>query len=115
MNTLKKAITIGFILISIILSGCNSNNLSDAELTNFTPAVIKMDNFTYLMTDENVTANEAEEQIGEVTQIHALVSYSEDQNPYKNPSKIFKIKGISVEEAIAIQVNGQLYIANIDE
>lgn len=112
---MKKAIKIGFILTSIILPGCNSNNLSDAEFTNVTPAIIKMDNFTYLMTDENVTTNDAEEQIGEVTQIHALVSYSEDQNPHKNPSKIFKIKDITVEEAIAIQVNDKLYIANIDE
>lgn len=112
---MKKAITIGLIFISIILSGCNSNNLSDAEFTNLTPAEIKMDNFAYLMTDEVVTTNDVEEQIGKVTQIQEIVSYSEDQNPYKNPSKIFKVKAISVEEAIAIQVNDKLYIANIDE
>ena len=115
MNTLKKGITICFIFISIILSGCSSINLSDAEFTNVTPAVIEMDNLTYLMTDIVVTTNEVEEEIGEVTQIYAVVSYPEDRNPYKNPSKIYKIKDISVKEAIAIQVNGKLYIANIDE
>ena len=112
---MKRVITIGFIFISIILSGCNSTNLSEAEFTNVTPAVIEMDNLTYLMTDEIVTTNEVKEQIGEVTQIYALVSYPEDRNPYKNPSKIFKIKDYSVEEAIAIQVNDKLYIANVDE
>ena len=61
VNRLKKVITIGLIFISIILSGCNSNNLSDSE-----------------------------------------------------PSKIFKVKDVSVEKAIAIQVNDKLYIANIE-
>jgi hypothetical protein len=113
--TLKRVITIGLIFISIILSGCNSNNLSDAEFTNLTPAEIKMDNSTYLMTDEVLTTNEVEEQIGKVTKILEIVSYSEDHNPYKNPNKIFKVKDESVEKAIAIQVNDKLYIANIDE
>ena len=112
---MKKAIAFGLIFISIILAGCNSTNLSEAEFTNLTPPVIKMDNLTYLMTDIVVTTNEVEEQIGEVTQIYTVVSYPEDRNPYKNPSKIFKIKDIRVKEAIAIQVNGKLYIANIND
>jgi len=99
----------------MLLSGCTTNKLSDAEFTNLTPAKIKIDNFTYLMTDEVLATNEAEEQIGKVTQIQEIVSYPEDQNPYKNPSKIFKVKDISVEKAIAIQVNDKLYIANIKE
>lgn len=112
---MKNAITIGLILISIILSGCNLNNLRDADFTNLTPAEITMDNNTYLMTDEVVTANDVEQQIGKVTQNHLIISYSEEQNPYKNPGKIFKVKDIPVEEAIAIQVNDKLYIANIEE
>ncbi|WP_391115775.1 hypothetical protein [Psychrobacillus sp. L3] len=111
---MKKAITIGLILVSILLSGCNTNKLSSAEFTNTTPAVIKIDNFTYLMTDETLSTNEVEEQIGKVTQIHEIVSYSEDQNPYKSPSKIFKVKDKNIEEAIAIQVNNKLYKANIN-
>ena len=112
---MKKAIAFGLIFISIILTGYNSTNISEAKITNLTTAVIKMDNLSYLMTDIVVTTNEVEEQIGEVTQIYAVVSYPEDRNPYKNPSKIFKIKDIRVKEAIAIQVNGKLYIANIND
>ena len=59
VNTLKKIITIGLIF------GCNSANFSNAEFTNLKPAVIKMDNLTYVMTDEIVTTNEVEDQIGE--------------------------------------------------
>ncbi|CAG9609113.1 hypothetical protein NEOCIP111885_02854 [Pseudoneobacillus rhizosphaerae] len=104
---MKRVLTMGLIFISIILSGCNTNNLSDAEFTNLTPAEIKMDNSTYLMTDEVLTTNEVEEQIGKVTKILEIVSYSEDQNPYKNPNKIFKVSDESVEKVIAIQVNEQ--------
>ncbi|WP_391209535.1 hypothetical protein [Psychrobacillus sp. L4] len=111
---MKKAITIGLIFVSILLSGCNTNKLSSAEFINNTPAVIKIDNLTYLMTDEVLSTTEVEEQIGKITQIHNIVSYPEDQNPYKNPSKIFKVKDINTEEAIAIQVNNKLYKATIN-
>ncbi|MFF2752990.1 hypothetical protein ACFVR1_04420 [Psychrobacillus sp. NPDC058041] len=111
---MKKAITIGLLFVSILLTGCNANKLSSAEFTNTTPAVIKIDNLTYQMTDEVLSTNEVEEQIGKITRIHEIVSYSEDQNPYKNTSKIFKIKNINVEEAIAIQVNNSLFKANIN-
>ncbi|QUG41657.1 hypothetical protein KD050_20740 [Psychrobacillus sp. INOP01] len=109
---MKKAITIGLILVSILLSGCNTNKLSNAEFNNTTPGVIKIDNLTYRMTDEVLATNEVEKQIGKITQIQELVSYSEDQNPYKSPSKIFKIKDINIEEAIAINVNDNIFFAN---
>lgn len=109
---MKKAITI-LMFVSIVLSGCNTNELRSAEFTNTTPAVIKIDNLIYLMTDEVLVTNEVEEQIGKITQIHAIVSYSEEQNPYKRPSEIFEVKDINIEEAIAIKVNDKLYKANI--
>ncbi|MEK4252108.1 hypothetical protein [Paenibacillus sp. FSL W7-1287] len=111
---MKKAITLGLIFVSMMLSGCNMNKLSSAEFTNLTPGLIKIDNFTYLMNDEVLPTNEVEKQIAKITKIQAVVSYSEDQNPYKNPSEIFKIKDINVEVAIAIQVNDNLYKENIN-
>ncbi len=111
-NTLKKVITI-LMFVSLVLSGCNKNELRSAEFTNTTPAVIKIDNLTYLMTDEVLATNKVEEQIGKITQIHAIVSYSEAQNPYKSPSEIFEVKDINIKEAIAIKVNNKLYKAYI--
>ena len=113
-NTLKKAITIGLIYVSLLLSGCNTNKLSSAEFTNTTPAVIKIDNLTYQMSDEVLAIKEVEQQIGKITQVHPIVSYTENQNPYKNPSKIFEIEDINIEEAIAIKVNDKLYKAYIE-
>jgi hypothetical protein len=111
---LKKAITIGLIFVFILLTGCNTNKLSSAEFTNTTPAKIKIDNLTYLMTDEVLDINEVKDQISKITRIQELVSYSKDQNPYKSPSKIFEIKDIDIEEAIAIKVNDKLYKAYIE-
>lgn len=88
------------------------NKLSSAVFTNTTPAVIKIDNLIYRMTDEVLASNEVEKQIGKITQIHELVSYPEDQNPYKSPSEIFAIKGINIEEAVAIKVNDSIFFAN---
>ncbi|OCA88421.1 hypothetical protein A8F94_24490 [Bacillus sp. FJAT-27225] len=88
------------------------NKFSSAEFTNLTPAVIKMDNLTYLMTDEVLGTNEVEQQIGKIIRIQEIVSYTEDQNPYKSPSKIFKVKDASIKDAIAIKVNDKLYKAN---
>ncbi|MFF2480083.1 hypothetical protein [Paenibacillus sp. NPDC058071] len=88
---MKKALTLGLIFVSILFSGCSTTNkLSSAEFTNLTLAVIKINNFTYLMTDEVLPANKVEEQIAKITQIHAIVSYSEEQNPYTSLSEIFK-------------------------
>lgn len=114
MKKMKRAITIGLFFVSILLSGCHTNKLSNAEFTNLTPAIIKIDNLTYLMTDEVLSNSEVEEQIGKITKIVTIVSYSEDQNPYKSPNKIFKVKNINIEEAIAIQVNNNLYKAYIE-
>lgn len=110
---MKKAIAIGLICFSIFLIGCNASKLSSAEFTNTTPAVIKMDDFTYSMTDEALSTHEVEEQIGEITKIQVMVSYAEDQDPYKSPGKVFKVKAINIEESIAIQANDKLYKADL--
>lgn len=109
---MRKAI--GLLFVVILLAGCNTNKLSSADFTNLTPAVIKINDFTYLMTEEVLSTNEVEEQIAEITQIHTIVSYSEEQNPYKSVDEIFKVKGVTIEEAIAIQVNDKLYKATIN-
>ncbi|MBD7944386.1 hypothetical protein H9650_09695 [Psychrobacillus sp. Sa2BUA9] len=111
---MRKAIKIGIIFVSILLSGCNTNKISNAEFTNTTPAKIKIENLTYLMTDEVLATNEVEVQIGKITRIQEIVSYSEDENPYKSPSKIFKIINTDIEESIAIKVNDMLYKAYME-
>lgn len=100
------------IIIPLILFiGCNTNILINAEFTNLTPAEIKMKDTSYLMTEDIVSKNDIDKQIGKVTKIYAIVSYLEADDPYKNPNKIFKIKNKNIEEVIAIQVNGKIYKA----
>ena len=99
------------ILAFILFSGCSAKKLSGAQFTNTTPAEIKMKNSTYMLTDEILSSNEVKKQIGKITHVNALVSYLEEDNPYKNPSKILEVKNIEIEEAIAVQVNDKLYKA----
>ena len=35
----------------------------------------------------------------------------ENDNPYKNPGKIFKLKDIEIEEGIGVEVNDKIYLA----
>ena len=105
---IKRSLLLFFFLF---LTGCSVNNLSDAEFTNVTPAEIRMNNVTYFLTDELLTTDEVNRQIGEITKVNAIVSYTEEQNPYRKPNKIFEVKDIKIEDAIAVQVNGRLYKA----
>lgn len=110
-----KKITIMLILVLILFTGCNSTNILNAEFTNVTPAKIEMNGSTYLLTDEILSTNEVDKQIGKITQVHAIVSYLEDENPYKNPSKIYEVKNMKTEEAIAVEVNNKLYISKTNK
>lgn len=99
------------LFIFILLSGCSTSTLKNAVFTNVTPSEIKINDKIYFITKEILSNNEIEEQIGKVTQINAVVSYLETENLYKNPSKIFKVKGSDIEEVIAIKVNDKIYKA----
>ena len=101
------------LLIFTLLSGCSTKKLSNAEFTNVPPPTIKMNNYTYVMTEVTLSTNDVEEQIGKVTKINVVASYPPDKDPYKNPRRIYKVKDIKIEDAIAIEVNGKLYMAKI--
>jgi uncharacterized protein with ATP-grasp and redox domains len=98
-----------------LLIVCSANKLKNAGLTNTTPATVTMNDSTYILTDETLTQNEIDKQIGNITKVIEIVSYLESDDPYKNTKKIFKMKDIKVEEAIAVQVNEKLYKAKVQK
>jgi hypothetical protein len=100
-----------FLLFFILFLGYSTNKLTNAEFTNTPSPMIKMNDATYVMTEEILPADNVEEQIGKITKINTLVSYPPDKDPYENPSRIFKVKDIEIEDAIAIEVNFKLYKA----
>ena len=89
-----------FILMSFIFSGCTSSN-------DWNSSFVVWDDYIYEISNEYVT--DVEEQIGKVTK------YSDEEgaysgnfsNTYKKGTKYFRISGISLDEAIAVEEDGQ--------
>lgn len=113
MNLKKSSLIL--ILILLFLTGCSGDKISDAEFINTTPAKIKMDDSTYTLTDEILSEDEVKDQIGKINKITLIVSYLEEDNPYKNPRKIFEVKNVKIQDAIAIEVNDKFYKAKIEK
>ena len=102
-----------FNICFFLLIGCNRNTLSSAEFTNTKPAVIKTNQTTYILTDNILENNEVGRQIGKIDKVYTIVSYLDEDNPYKNLSGIYQIENIKIEEEIAVQINDKLYRAKI--
>lgn len=106
-----KKLPVILILGFTFFLGCNITNKLKGEFTNLTPGEVQINEATYLLTDEIISNEDVQEEIGEITQVHEIVSYMENDNPYKNLGKIYKLKDIEMEEGIGVEVNNRIYIA----
>jgi uncharacterized lipoprotein NlpE involved in copper resistance len=111
----KSIITLLALLTLFSLIGCSEKSLKKAEFTNTTPAQIKMNNTVYFMKDVILSADDIDNQIGEITKVNEIVSYLDADNPYKYPNKIFKVKEKDMEQVIGIQVNNIIYEAMVEK
>ena len=114
---MKKNILV-FICFSLVFSsllfGCGSKNLKNAIFTNLEPS-ITIDNEEYIISNNTVNKDGVGEQIAKVTSINKVISYSDENDPYKKIGKIYKIKNESQDKIIAIEINDTLYLAEINE
>ena len=106
-----KKLSLILILGFTLFLGCNTTNKIKGDFTNITPAEVQIKETTYLLTDEIISNEDVQEEIGAIAQVHEIVSYMENDNPYKNPGKIFKLKDIELEEGIGVEVNDKIYLA----
>lgn len=106
-----KKLSLILILGFTLFLGSNITNKLKCEFTNLTPAEVQINEATYLLTDEIISNEGVHEKIGEITKVHEIVSYMENDNPYKNPGKIYKLKNMEIEEWIGVEVNNRIYIA----
>ena len=111
----RVLLAFGALLLLFGVLGYHILFLHKAEFTNLTPARIRMDNRVYRMSEEILPADAVERRIGTVTKVVLLVSYTEDANPYKNPKRIYKVKGREIHEAIGVEVNNKIYRAESQE
>ncbi|WP_405115733.1 hypothetical protein MHH28_13570 [Paenibacillus sp. FSL K6-1217] len=99
-----------FILLIIVTIGCNPSS-KQATSSDWSYLFVVWNGDMYTFNDETVDA--VDEQLGEVEE------YSDDEaksfssnifsNKYSVGTKIFKIKDVSTDEAIAIESNGKYY------
>lgn len=93
------------ILLFIGLFGCTS------ETGDYPIAIVWADNL-YGLSVKEVSSDELEEQIGEVRRVkRPMPVKSGDANFIPVGSKVFEIKGIDIEDAIAVEKDGARYKA----
>lgn len=110
---MKKIITTFLVLIILlgVFLGFRSS-LKEATFENLEPTIY-FDKTEYVVTNKTISEDKLDEQIAKVTQSIWIVSYTDEQNPYKNPSEIYKIKEQNISEAVALKMNGKFYVAKI--
>ncbi|RID85896.1 hypothetical protein D1970_09065 [Mesobacillus zeae] len=91
-----------FSFILTIISGCSEDN-SNKSSADWAFSFVVWDSYIYRVCDDFV--NEINEEIGEVTKYSDMEgTYTGNfSNEYEKGTKYYSIKGISVEEAIAIR------------
>lgn len=105
---MKKTTVIIIVLIVLSIFVVNVSSLEKAVFINVKPT-IRMGDIEYLITNDIISSDKLIKQVGKVTQIIELASYMD--NPYKNPSRVYKIKDKKIEEEVALKMNSKFYIA----
>lgn len=98
----------------ILLCGCEHNGMYKAVFTNTKPAIINMNGVTYSLTEEELKEDLIQREVGKVDRINEVVSYLEEDNPYKNIEGIYSIKDEKVVEKIALKINNKIYVAVVE-
>lgn len=100
------------ILSAIIVAHClvigiHYFSMEKVTFINTSP-IIKMNDKWYIVTKEILTKDKLGRQVGRVTKYVKAASYIEE--PYKNPSKVYEIKDKSIDEEVALKMNGENYL-----
>ncbi|WP_198949146.1 hypothetical protein [Lottiidibacillus patelloidae] len=81
---------------------------SKTSATSWAYSFVVWDGYIYEMTDEFVT--DIDQEIGQVTKYSDMETYAGNfSNTYKKGTKYFSIKGISTDEAIAVEIKKGKY------
>jgi len=113
MELVKKGILVMLVLLIVSILVVLDSSMESAVFINVKPT-LQMNDVEYLVTEDEISKDKIEKQVGRVTQIILLVSYLEENNPYKKPSKIYKIKDKEIEDEVALEMNNKFYIARFN-
>jgi hypothetical protein len=108
LGILKRTVfAILFVMALIML--INYTKLPDAHFNNLQPSLIIGD-ATYSVTSTFIGLEELDKKYAKVRSYTLLVSYTEEENPYKNVGIVWSIKNRDYTGVIALEMNGQYYL-----
>lgn len=97
------------ILASVVMTGCSHAEASSNPLY---PAAVAWNYIVYGLSVDTVSAEEIGKEIGQVQRyITEFPKKNGDCNIAPVGSKLYSIKGISVDNAIAVNIGGKFYKA----
>ena len=97
---LKVKGLVPIVLCLLLLTGCSSS-------ADWASSFVVWDGYIYRISDEYV--EEVDEEIGKVTKYSDREGtyFGNFSNTYKKGTKYYSIKGVSTEEAIAVEEEGE--------
>lgn len=113
----KKKIV--FIALALVLLGVlmfaivNNSQVQKASFVNLEPTLI-LNEIEYEVTDSEIDIKDIGSKIAIVSQISNVVSYSDDNNPYRSVDDVHEIKGKKIEEHVAVRINGTYFLAEVN-
>lgn len=97
---------ITIVLLLVLLNGRVQSSDHNIEFINKIPAIIIIDSQYYELLEEKIDKSNVGNELGDIDNFNNVVSYIEKDNPYASIGKVYEVKGIDMEYAICIAING---------
>lgn len=95
-------VLLGVLLAIVVLAGCSANK-DDSY-----PSAVVLENIQYGLSVEKVTQDKIGNQLGTVKRIvHPMPKENEESNDAPVGSKLYEIKEVEPNEAIAVEIDGE--------
>lgn len=110
MKRIIISISLIFIILITGITGC-TNALTVSSDSSY-PAVVAWNYTVYGLSVETVLQDSVDKEIGEVKRnMNPMPEKNGDSNIASEGSKIYKLKNINQQDAIAVDIDGKLYKA----
>ncbi|MGR6543400.1 hypothetical protein [Paenibacillus tundrae] len=110
-------ICIALFLAIIVISGCRAMDEGTGSSSSWAYSFVVWNNHTYNITNEPLTKDEIDHDIGHVRQYSDKEGSYEDgfSNKYPVGTKLYKVKGVETTEYIAVEIQEDQFIKATNE
>ncbi|MDR6723645.1 hypothetical protein J2W91_002107 [Paenibacillus amylolyticus] len=119
MRSIKRSlgICIALFLAIIVISGCRAMDDSTGSISSWAYSFVVWNNHTYSITNETLTREEIDHDIGQVKHYSDKEGSYRDgfSNKYPVGTKLYKIKDVETTEYIAVEIQEDQFIKATNE